>query len=131
LKPCLPDADIWVKAFSRQAPEPLLVLHLGQAIRERRVFLLGPVRQVILDRCRDERQIARVASLIAAFPHLPITAVDHVEAAGVAQRLRQQGIEAPARRRLLWAVASRIGGEVWSTAAGWSALADLGCPLRR
>ncbi len=130
MTPLLPETDIWHKAFSRQVPEPLVVHAFTNEVRQRRVYLLGVVRQTLLALVRDERQFARLSSVLASFPHLSVLASDHVEAAAVQHRLRRREVPITARQALLWAVARRASAQIWSHDRAWLALAPHDCPLR-
>lgn len=131
LQPVVPDADIWWKAYSRQNPDPAVVHVFGQAVRDRRIFLIGWVRQALLARVRDERQFARLAWVLSAFPDLPLLPRDHERAASITRRMRELQVPASAWSALVWAVAERLDGVVWSRESGWQALAVHGCPLLR
>ena len=56
----LPDVDIWLRAYSRQDPDPLVVHAFSRHVLARGVILVGLVRQALLARTRDSRQFARL-----------------------------------------------------------------------
>ena len=129
LEAVLPDVDIWFKAFSRQDPDPLVVHGFAQRVRTRQVFLLGLVRQALLARTRDPRQGVRLNHVLAAFPDLPMLARDHTRAAGIIQRLRPTGLVVSPWQAVMWAIAERLQGRIWTQDRHWQALAPHGCPL--
>jgi hypothetical protein len=129
LVPVLPDLDIWLKALSRRDPDLLVVHGFKRAVEARRVFLLGLVRQALLARVRDERQFARLAHALSAFPDLPVLARDHVRAAAIIRGLRGRVAAVTPWQALLWAVAERLPALVWSEARSWSPLAAQACPV--
>jgi hypothetical protein len=129
LGPVLPDVDVWMKAFSRQAPEPLIVHAFSRHVTDRRVLLLGWVRQGLLARVRDERQFARLSWLLGAFPDPLVLARDHERASRLVRQMRGRELTLAPWPALLWAVAERIGGAVWSLDRRWRAFAPHGCPL--
>lgn len=131
LQPVLPDADIWWKAFSRQDPDPAVVHAFGLAVRARRVFLIGWVRQALLARVREERQFARLTWVLSAFPDLPLLPRDHERAASITRRMRELQVPVSAWSTLVWAVAERLDGVVWSRERHWQALQAQGCPVYR
>ena len=131
LHPVLPDADIWWKAFSRQDPDPAVVHAFGLAVRARRVFLIGWVRQALLARVREERQFARLTWVLSAFPDLPLLPRDHERAASITRRMRELHVPVSAWSTLVWAVAERLDGVVWSRERHWQALQTHGCPVYR
>ncbi len=125
----LPDVDIWLKAFSRQDPDPLVVHGFAQRVRGRQVYLLGLVRQALLARTRDPRQGVRLNHVLSAFPDLPMLGRDHTRAAAIIQRLRATGQVASPWQALMWAIAERLQGRIWSQERHWQVLAPHGCPL--
>ncbi len=129
LVPVLPDLDIWLKALSRQEPDPLVVHGFKQAVELRRIFLLGLVRQALLARVRDERQFTRLERALAAFPDLPVLARDHVRAASIIRGLRGRVAAVTPWQALMWAVAERLPAMVWSHGRSWQPLAAQGCPV--
>ena len=131
LQPVLPDADIWWKAFSRQDPDPAVVHAFAVAVRARRVFLIGWVRQALLARVREERQFARLTWVLSAFPDLPLLPRDHERAASITRRMRELQVPVSAWSTLVWAVAERLDGVVWSRERHWQALQAHGCPVYR
>lgn len=131
MQPILPDADIWLRAFSRSDPDPLVVHAFNRHVRDRRVFLIGWVRQTLLARVRDERQFTRLAWVLSAFPDLPLLPRDHEQAALTTRRMRELQTPISPWTALVWAVADRLDGAVWSREPGWQVLAVHGCPLLR
>lgn len=129
LVPVLPDLDIWLKALSRQEPDPLVVHGFKQAVEARRIFLLGLVRQALLARARDERQFSRLERMLAAFPDLPVLARDHVRAAAIIRGLRGRVAAVTPWQALMWAVAERLPASIWSDGRSWRPLAAQGCPV--
>jgi hypothetical protein len=129
LRPVLPDVDMWIKAFSKQMPEPLVVHAFKQAVEQRRIFLFGLVRQAVLARTINERQFARLSRALAGFPDVPILSRDHVRAAERIQQARANRMMLSPWQALAWTVAERTGACIWSTARHWSPLTAAGCPV--
>ena len=125
----LPDVDIWLRAFSRQDPDPLVVHAFSRHVQMRAVVLVGLVRQSLLARTRDSRQFARLEDALAGFPDLPVLTRDHRRAALLVQRLRGSQMTLSPWQALLWAIDERIGGQVWSQDRHWLALRIHGCPI--
>jgi hypothetical protein len=128
MTPVLPDQDIWLGAFSRSHPEPLVARTFAPLVRSRRVFLLGWIRQGLLVRTRDRRQQDRLAWTLSGFPDVKVLADDHILAARLIVDHRARVLIDP-WRALMWTVAWRMGGTIWSRARSWQALAPLGCPV--
>jgi hypothetical protein len=124
----LPDLDIWLKAFSRRQPDPLIVHEFGRRVSDRRVLLLGWVRVSLLARVRDERQAARLRWLLDGFPDPRISVDDQVRAAAILRMLAASGSALSMWSALAWAVAERLQARIWSADQRWQALAAHGCP---
>lgn len=131
MQPILPDADIWHRALSRQDPDPMVVHAFGRHVRDRRVFLIGWVRQALLARVRDERQFTRLAWVLSSFPDLPLLPRDHEQGAQIMRRMRELQVPVSPWSALVWATAQRLDGVVWSRERSWQSLAPHGCPLLR
>lgn len=129
-QPLLPDVDIWQRAFSRLDPDPLVVHQFSQHVRNRQVFLVGWVRQALLARVKDSRQFTRLAWVLSAWPDLPVLPRDHERAAAIMRELRERGASVAPWPALLWALAERLNGAVWTRDRRWQALAGQGCPVR-
>ncbi|GEM_PF-4622712 len=125
----LPDVDVWMRAFSRQHPDPLVVHAFSRRVQARSVVLVGLVRQALLARTHDNRQFARLEEALAGFPDLPVQSRDHRRAAVLVQRLRASHMALSPWQALLWAIAERIRGQIWSQDRHWQALRPLGCPV--
>lgn len=127
--PVLPDLDVLQGIFSRQAIVPGLVARFADLVAERRLFLLGWLRQNLLARVIDERQGSRLERLLAPFPDLPVLPSDHIVAAHRAHRMRREGAPATPLPLLQWTIAERIAGVIWSHDRQWLRLARHGCPV--
>jgi hypothetical protein len=55
---------------------------------------------------------------------------DHLAAARLVRQLRDRGVTLGPWQALLWTLAQRIGGLVWSGEAHWRSLRQAGCPLQ-
>jgi hypothetical protein len=128
MRPVLPDVDIWIKAFSRQVPDPLVVHAFKRAVERRQIFMVGLVRQALLARTTNDRQLLRLSQVLGGFPDLPISSVDHVEAARRIQGQRSQRLVLSPWQAVLWSLAERTGALIWSQAQHWSPLIANGCP---
>jgi len=129
LRLVLPDVDVSVLAFSRTRPDPLVVHRFAEMIERRQLVFTPLVRHELLARTRDSRQFSRLEAILAAFPDCPAGHDDHRAAAVLVQRLRRDGVTLTLPDALLWAVAERIAGVIWSRRPRWIDLAAHGCPL--
>lgn len=125
----LPDVDLLRKAFDRHDPNPLVVNQVVASVEQRRLLLLGWVRQGLISRAQNAPEAARVARALASFPDLPILPSDHVAAAFLNQRLRQRGVLIQPAQALHWVMADRIDAHIWSLDQRWHPLHHLGCPV--
>lgn len=126
--PILPALDVWLRAFTRQGPDPQIVQAFAERTRARCVLLLGGVRQDLLMAARDDRQRHRLAWILSAFPHVPPTVDDHRRAAELHHRHRPLA-RLDATHALTWAIAERLQAGIWSPHRSWQALMPLGCPV--
>lgn len=127
----LPEIDVLLGAWSRTEPAPRLVTIADRLIVERRLYMIGWVRQGLLDRARDERQFHRLVGALAPFPDVPILPADHVRAAALTRALRERDAAARPAQALLWAMAERCGALIWSQQDRWRRLEPHGAPLFR
>ena len=68
----LPDLDLLRQAFDRHDPNPLVVNQVAASVEQRRLLLLGWVRQGLISRAQDGAESQRLARALAPFPDLPI-----------------------------------------------------------
>ena len=129
MKAVIADLDIWWRAFGRIEPDPGVVAQFTRLARERRLLLLGWIRQELLERLGDERQAVRMAAILAGFPEVVLLPEDHIAAASRVRRLRGSGLLLPTRAALLWAVAERCGAAIWSVDGRWRPWSTRGAPL--
>jgi hypothetical protein len=127
----LPEIDVLLRAFSRQDPDPAAVATADKLIEDRRLYMIGWVRQGLLTRVKDERQFQRLLSALAPFPDIPITPADHVMAASHTREMSERGINLLPAQALMWAMAERCGGLIWSQQTRWRRLERHGAPLYR
>lgn len=125
----IPDIDVLLRAFDRRAPDPLAVNQVADAIEQRRLLLVGWVRQSLIARAVDSLQAERLARALAPFPDLPIHRADHVAAGFLSQRLRRRDHPIQPAQALHWVMADRIQAYIWSQDPRWRPLHALGCPL--
>ncbi len=124
----IPDVDIWVKALSRQQPDPMVVHAFKLAVERRQIFMLGFVRQALLARTANDRQLSRLTRALAGFPDLPILQSDHIAAARRIQAHRMERKVLSPWQALLWSIAERADIIIWSAAPQWTSLIAAGCP---
>ena len=111
----LVDTCVWSLALRRRATakmsavEQQTVAQLREAIQDRRVAIIGPIRQEVLSGIRDKTQFARTAELLEPFRDEEILASDYIEAARLFNLCRGRGVQCGPIDMLLLAVGVRIG----------------------
>ena len=131
LRPILPDVDVLVRCFTRRHPDLSAIKQFQLLAQGRRLCLLGWVRQIVLERCVQQAQMLRFAQQLSSFPDVKIVREDYEAAAEHRLELRDKQIRASSRQLFLWALADRLGAEIWSYDKSWLALAGVACPLSK
>jgi predicted nucleic acid-binding protein len=114
----LVDTCVWSLALRRRATakmsavEQQTVAQLREAIQDRRVAIIGPIRQEVLSGIRDKTQFARTAELLEPFRDEEILASDYIEAARLFNLCRGRGVQCGPIDMLLLAVGVRNGLEI-------------------
>ena len=125
----IPDLDILLRSFSRRHPDLSLIQHFKVLTQQRRILLMGWVKQALYERCQQSTQMHRLAQHLRYFPDVPVGDVDYERLAERRLQLREKGITASSRQLYLWVVAERIGAHVWSRDRNWQSLVQRGCQL--
>ncbi len=104
----LVDTSVWSAALRRAKQTALgSTQQLRDLIADRRVEIIGPIRQEILSGIREETQFKKVKTHLAAFPDIPIITEDYVTAARFFNLCRSKGIQGSNTDFLICAVAVR------------------------
>jgi hypothetical protein len=114
------DTPIWSLALRRQtnqlpAHERGLVEEWTALVQQRRVLLVGLVRQEVLSGIRDQRAFDRLRLALRAFPDEALGTEDFEDAARVANRCRAAGVTGSAVDFLLCAAALRREAAIYTT----------------
>ena len=88
----LVDTSIW-SVVLRSKQNIALSNQLSDLINDRRVEMIGPIRQEILSGIRLEKQFEKLKSYLSAFPDIPLTSDDYILAAQAFNRCRSKGIQ--------------------------------------
>ena len=104
----LVDTSVWSLALRRttQQSGPHLAL-LGEAVRQRRIALLGIVRQEVLSGIRHAQQFERIRDDLREFNDTPLEMEDHETAAHFFNVCRAKGIQSSVVDLLICAVSYR------------------------
>ncbi|WP_221091063.1 type II toxin-antitoxin system VapC family toxin [Deinococcus aquaedulcis] len=104
------DSDVWSEAFRRQVGEPSPErLLLADLIRERRVQMLGQIRQEVLQGIRAQAHFERIRDALRAFPDRLPSSQDHERAAEYFNLCRSRGIQGSTADFLICACAVAWG----------------------
>ena len=107
------DTPVWSFGLRRDRgnlsrSEFRLVLEWEALIRQRRVVLIGPVRQELLSGVRQPQAFERLREQLRAFEDAPLCTEDYERAAWNNNRCRAAGVTGSAVDLLLCAVAERF-----------------------
>lgn len=120
------DTSVWSLALRRAQPRPSRVTdELAALVRERRVILLGPVRQEVLSGVKEPKQFETLRRHLRAFPDLDLDSVDFEEAASCYNRCRAKGVQGANTDFLLCATAVRRKAAVFTTDGDFHAFAKI------
>ncbi|MGA3034105.1 MAG: PIN domain-containing protein [Terracidiphilus sp.] len=118
------DTCVWSLSLRRRnqarlnAQEQKMLVELGEAIRDRRAAIIGPIRQEVLSGIRDKAWFAKTAELLDPFLDEEITSKDYVEAARLFNLCRNHGVECGPVDILICSVAVGHGFGVLTTDKG-------------
>lgn len=122
----IPDIDIWVRGLSRLHPDPKVVHRLSEHVKKREVILANAVRHAVLARTQDDRQLVRLNEAFTGFPELSPPPDD---IARLVQRMRAKSLDLPIATAVLWSLARRVRGKIWSSDPGWRVWQQNDCPV--
>lgn len=90
------DTSVWSLALRRieqSAPSSAVVQELQHLITDRRVQMMGCIRQELLSGIRSEAQFKKLEKHLKSFPDIPIRTEDYVIAAKFYNLCRSQGVQ--------------------------------------
>lgn len=112
----LVDTSVWSEALRRARPDANPIAEeLSSLVRERRVVMMGPVRQELLSGLRDQRRFDELRTHLRAFPDLLLRAADYEDAAEAHNLCRAKGIQGSNTDFLICAAASRRRLSIFTT----------------
>ncbi|MFC1799309.1 PIN domain-containing protein [Candidatus Eisenbacteria bacterium] len=110
------DTSVWSLALRRggdSGAKP--VEELRSLIADKRVQMIGAIRQEILSGIREEAQFKELETRLSAFPDLQVDAEDYVTAARFFNACRAKGIQGSNTDFLICAVAVRHRLAIFTT----------------
>jgi predicted nucleic acid-binding protein len=112
----LVDTSVWSLALRRgKQSTSAAAQELQNLISDKRVEMIGPIRQEILSGIREETQFKELEMRLSAFPDQPITTEDYVLAARFFNLCRRKGIQGSNTDFLICAVAVRNRLAIFTT----------------
>jgi len=111
------DTCVWSTAL-RPVVKPEfkdVVNELKELIGERRVVLLGPIRQEVLSGVREQDQFEKLQEHLKPFENFPITSEDYEYAAELFNMFRSKGLQGSNTDFLIVAVSIKHGLSIFST----------------
>ncbi|HEX7154151.1 MAG TPA: PIN domain-containing protein [Thermoanaerobaculia bacterium] len=113
----LVDTAVWSLALRRKSGRgnETATLELASLIHERRVAIIGPIRQELLSGIKERAQFDRLRDNLRAFSDTEITSADYEEAAAFYNRCREKGIQGSNTDFLICAVAVRREFSIYTT----------------
>jgi predicted nucleic acid-binding protein len=126
----LVDTSVWSLALRRAAGQlserqHQLVTEWRTLIEQRRVAMIGPVRQEILSGIRSVRAFENLRARLMPFPDLPLDTALYEEAAACFNRCRADGVTGTAIDMMLCAAAARFGLSIFTTDRDFERYADV------
>jgi hypothetical protein len=112
------DTTVWSLALRRDkqsAPVSFEVQELQLLILDRRVQMIGPIRQELLSGIRSKAQFKKLRKHLESFPDLPIHTQHYVTAAKFFNLCRSQGIQGSNTDFLICALAVRDKFSIYTT----------------
>lgn len=112
----LVDTAIWSLALRRGHPQNDSVANeLSTLVEDRRVAMIGPIRQELLSGVKETGQFERLREHLRSFPDTEITSDDYEQAASFFNRCRAKGIQGSNTDYLICAVAVRNEFSIFTT----------------
>ena len=122
----LVDTSVWSLALRRIQPGPASVVEeLGKLVRERRVAMMGPIRQEILSGVKADARFRTIRLQLRAFPDLSLATADFETAADCVNRCRAKGIQGSTTDFLMCAVATRRNLSIFTTDGDFRAFSQV------
>lgn len=102
----LVDTCIWSQVLRRKTPSTELSKKLKDLIKDRRVSIIGPIRQEILSGISNKKQFNQLKKLLSSFEDIPLKTEHFEKAAEFSNICRNAGIQGSTIDFLICAVAN-------------------------
>jgi predicted nucleic acid-binding protein len=118
------DTSVWSSALRRHAGgESAETRILRDLVLDRKVQMLGPIRQEVLSGVRSAAHFRKLRDRLATFPDLPLNTDDYVRAAEFFNVSRSKGIQGSNTDFLLCSVSARTAMPIFTTDKDFSVFA--------
>lgn len=121
----LVDSPIWSLAFRRKTVTTPEARALSDLISRNEASIIGAVRQEVLSGVRSAEQFARLQSLLAPFPDIPVSETHYERAAEFHNTCRTHGVQGSPTDFLICAVAAAFDVAVFTTDRDFNRFATL------
>ncbi len=112
----LVDTCVWSLLLRRQnVVETPLTLTFQNLVKEKRIIMLGVVRQEVLSGIREKPRFELIRQKLRAFPDFPLSLEDYETAAEFYNRCRAKGVQGSLIDFLLCAVSQRHQLPIFTT----------------
>jgi predicted nucleic acid-binding protein len=119
------DTSVWSLALRRHTGgESAEARILRGLVVDRKVQMLGPIRQEILSGIKSPEHFRALRDRLASFPDFPLTTKDYVKAAEFFNTCRSKGIQGSNTDFLLCSVSARTAMPIFTTNRDFSVYAD-------
>ena len=126
----LPEVDVWLRAFSRQQPDFAVVNRPKPSLMSVVSSLWAGCARGLLARTADNRQFRRLVQALGWLPrYWYFTRKTMLLPLSSAFRLRDRGVSIMPAQALMWVMANRVDGLIWSAERRWQILEPYGLPL--
>jgi len=123
----LVDTPIWSLALRRKShpANESTKSELASLIQDRRVAIIGPIRQELLSGIKERAQFDRLREYLHAFPDIEIAVDDYEDAASFYNLCQARGLQGSNTDFLICAIAVRNGFSIFSTDEDFTHFADV------
>lgn len=123
----LVDTVIWSLALRRKShsANESAKSELASLVQDRRVAIIGPIRQELLSGIKEQAQYERLRDHLRAFSDMELTTTDFEDAALFFNRCRERGIQGSNTDFLICAVAVRNDFAIFTTDEDFSRFAKV------
>ena len=102
----LVDTCVWSKTLRHKSPDSEITDKIKELIRNRRIVIIGPIRQELLSGISDISQFNKLKDMLSAFEDITLESKHFIKAAEFSNICRQKGVQGSTIDFLICAVAN-------------------------